>query len=170
VDVGRERQPTVDFLTRRFAATPKVAEANIAALNAGHAYGETVELPSEISTYIVPKAEVPAGVYRAVTGAEAIAWGLVTGAQKAQALLRLLSDSPASPPLHALSAAPVRRHHLPGRRRRRCLLGDRRVVPAPPASPRRPAPASRQGRGDRPRHRAELPMVIDSQRGDLDGY
>jgi len=102
---GRERQPTIDFLTRRFAATPKVAEANIAALNAGHAYGETVELPSEISTYIVPKAEVPAGVYRAVTGAEAIAWGLVTGAQKAG--LKLFFGSypitPASPLLHALS-------------------------------------------------------------------
>jgi 2-oxoglutarate ferredoxin oxidoreductase subunit alpha len=103
---GRERQPIIDFLNRRFGTTqPKVAEANIAALNAGHAYGETVELPSEISTYIVPKADVPPGTYRAVTGAEAIAWGLVTGARKAG--LKLFFGSypitPASPLLHALS-------------------------------------------------------------------
>ena len=103
---GRERQPIVDFLNRRFGTSlPKVAEANIAALNAGHAYGETVELPSEISTYIVPKADVPPGTYRAVTGAEAIAWGLVTGAHKAG--LKLFFGSypitPASPLLHALT-------------------------------------------------------------------
>jgi 2-oxoglutarate/2-oxoacid ferredoxin oxidoreductase subunit alpha len=102
---GRDRQPTIDFLNRRFAKQPKIAEANIAALNAGHAYGETAELPSEISTYIVPKAEVPAGTYRAVTGAEAIAWGLVTGAHKAG--LKLFFGSypitPASPLLHALT-------------------------------------------------------------------
>jgi 2-oxoglutarate ferredoxin oxidoreductase subunit alpha len=103
---GRERQPIIDFLNRRFGTSlPKVAEANIAALNAGHAYGETVELPSEISTYIVPKADVPPGTYRAVTGAEAIAWGLVTGAHKAG--LKLFFGSypitPASPLLHALT-------------------------------------------------------------------
>jgi 2-oxoglutarate ferredoxin oxidoreductase subunit alpha len=104
---GRDRQPIIDFLNRRFGmSAPKIAEANIAALNAGHAYGETVELPSEISTYIVPKADVPAGIYRAVTGAEAIAWGLVTGAQKAG--LKLFFGSypitPASPLLHALTS------------------------------------------------------------------
>ncbi len=102
---GRDRQPTIDFLNRRFAKQPKIAEANIAALNAGHAYGETAELPSDISTYIVPKAEAPAGTYRAVTGAEAIAWGLVTGAHKAG--LKLFFGSypitPASPLLHALT-------------------------------------------------------------------
>jgi 2-oxoglutarate ferredoxin oxidoreductase subunit alpha len=102
---GRDRQPTIDFLKRRFASQPKIAEANIAALNAGHAYGETVELPSEISTYVVPRADTAPGTYRAVTGAEAIAWGLIAGAQKAG--LKLFFGSypitPASPLLHALS-------------------------------------------------------------------
>ncbi len=102
---GRDRQPTVDFLNRRFAKQPKIAEANIAALNAGHAYGETAELPSDISTYIVPKADVAPGTYRAVTGAEAIAWGLVTGAHKAGLTLFFGSYpiTPASPLLHALT-------------------------------------------------------------------
>jgi 2-oxoglutarate ferredoxin oxidoreductase subunit alpha len=101
----RERQPTIDWLKTRFAKTPDIAEANIAALNAGHAYGETAELPSDISTYIVPKADVKPGTYRAVTGTEAAAWGLVVGARKAGLNLFLGSYpiTPASPLLHILS-------------------------------------------------------------------
>ena len=40
----RDRQPIVDWLKTKFAKAPELAEANIAALNAGHAYGETVEI------------------------------------------------------------------------------------------------------------------------------
>ena len=40
----RDRQPLVDWLKAKFAKAPELAEANIAALNAGHAYGETAEL------------------------------------------------------------------------------------------------------------------------------
>ena len=40
----RDRQPIVDWLNAKFAKAPELAEANIAALNAGHAYGETVEI------------------------------------------------------------------------------------------------------------------------------
>src|SRR6187397_3707802 len=40
----RDRQPIVDWLNAKFAKKPELAEANIAALNAGHAYGETVEM------------------------------------------------------------------------------------------------------------------------------
>ena len=102
----RDRQPTIDWLNQRFAArAPALAAANIAALNAGHAYGETAELPSGAEAYIVPKADVRPGVYRAVTGTEAIAWGLVTGARKAGLPLFLGSYpiTPASALLHTLS-------------------------------------------------------------------
>jgi 2-oxoglutarate ferredoxin oxidoreductase subunit alpha len=101
----RDRQTTIDWLNTRFAKQPDIAAANIAALNAGHAYGETAELPSEISTYIVPKADVAPGTYRAVTGTESAAWGLLVGAKKAG--LKLFFGSypitPASPLLHILS-------------------------------------------------------------------
>ena len=102
----RDREPTINWLRARFAkSAPSVAEANIAALNAGHAYGETAELPSGVEAYMVPKADVSPGVYRAVTGTEAIAWGLVTGAHKAG--LELFFGSypitPASALLHALA-------------------------------------------------------------------
>ena len=102
----RDRQPTVEWLNQRFGErTPALAAANIAALNAGHAYGETAELPSGAEAYIVPKADVQPGVYRAVTGTEAIAWGLVTGAHKAGVPLFLGSYpiTPASALLHTLS-------------------------------------------------------------------
>ncbi len=102
----RDRQPTVDWLEQRFGKrSPDIAKANIAALNAGHAYGETAELPSGIPAYVVPRADVQPGVYRAVTGTEAVAWGLVTGAHKAGLPLFLGSYpiTPASALLHALT-------------------------------------------------------------------
>ena len=102
----RDRQPTVDWLEQRFGRrAPELAKANVAALNAGHAYGETAELPSGADAYVVPKAEVKPGVYRAVTGTEAVAWGLVTGARKAGLELFVGSYpiTPASALLHTLS-------------------------------------------------------------------
>ena len=101
----RDRQPTIEWLNQRFGKLPEIAAANIAALNAGHAYGETAELSSDITTYIVPKAKVTPGVYRAVTGVETTTWGLLTGAQKAGLNIFLGSYpiTPASPLLHALS-------------------------------------------------------------------
>ena len=102
----RDRQPTVDWLEQRFGKrSPDIAKANIAALNAGHAYGETAELPSGIPAYVVPRADVQPGVYRAVTGTEAVAWGLVTGAHKAGLPLFLGSYpiTPASALLHTLT-------------------------------------------------------------------
>ena len=102
----RDRQPTIDWLEQRFGKrAPDIAKANIAALNAGHAYGETAELPSGIPAYAVPRADVQPGVYRAVTGTEAVAWGLVTGAHKAGLPLFLGSYpiTPASALLHALT-------------------------------------------------------------------
>lgn len=80
----RDRQPIVDWLKAKFAKAPELAEANIAALNAGHAYGETAELGAMgISQRHVPAAPSEPGLYRTITGAEAISLGLVAGAQLA---------------------------------------------------------------------------------------
>ncbi|MFZ1368245.1 2-oxoacid:acceptor oxidoreductase family protein, partial [Sphingorhabdus sp.] len=40
----RDRAPIIQWLKDKFAKNPVLADANIAALNAGHAYGETVEI------------------------------------------------------------------------------------------------------------------------------
>ena len=44
----RDREPIVDWLKAKFAKAAELAEANIAALNAGHAYGETAEMGGQI--------------------------------------------------------------------------------------------------------------------------
>ena len=101
---GRDRAETTDWLERKFAKRPELAEANIAALNAGHAFGETAEVMNEVSTYVVPPAEIAPGLYRNVTGTEATAWGLVAGAHFAELDLAFCSYpiTPASQLLHTL--------------------------------------------------------------------
>ncbi|HTM95467.1 MAG TPA: 2-oxoacid:acceptor oxidoreductase family protein, partial [Croceibacterium sp.] len=79
----RDRQPIVDWLHGKFSKNPELAEANIAALNAGHAYGETAEISGPLKKqYLAPVASTP-GLYRTITGAESISLGLVAGAQLA---------------------------------------------------------------------------------------
>lgn len=80
---GRDRESTVAWLNAKFKKAPRLADANIAALNAGHAYGETAELDSGTYRYNVPKAKLEPGEYRSVTGNEAVAWGLALGAKLA---------------------------------------------------------------------------------------
>ena len=85
----RRRQPIIDWLRTKFAKNEVLAEANIAALNAGHAYGETAEIGGgglgshRLRQQHVDAADVEPGLYRTVTGAEAMSLGLVAGAQLA---------------------------------------------------------------------------------------
>ncbi|WP_374414119.1 2-oxoacid:acceptor oxidoreductase subunit alpha [Novosphingobium colocasiae] len=79
----RDRQPLVDWLNAKFKKNPILAEANIAALNAGHAYGETAELAGPLKKLHIDPVPSEAGLYRTITGAEAVSLGLVAGAQLA---------------------------------------------------------------------------------------
>lgn len=101
----RDRQPLVDWLKAKFAKKPVVADANIAALNAGHAYGETAEIGGPMKQYHVDPAPAAPGLYRTVTGSESIAMGLVAGTQLAG--LKMFFGgypiTPASAILHHLS-------------------------------------------------------------------
>lgn len=101
----RDRQPLIDWLKAKFAKAPTLAEANIAALNAGHAYGETAEIAGPLRQHHVPAAPVEPGLYRTVTGAEAISMGLVAGAQLAGVPMFFggYPITPASAILHHLS-------------------------------------------------------------------
>ncbi|MGF1611116.1 MAG: 2-oxoacid:acceptor oxidoreductase subunit alpha [Kiloniellales bacterium] len=103
---GRDRAESVTWLRQKFAARPELASANIAALNAGHAFGETAEVMEGVETYSVPGADLAPGLYRNVTGTEAMAWGLVAGAQFAGLKLAFCSYpiTPASQLLHSLAA------------------------------------------------------------------
>ena len=102
----RDRQPIVDWLKAKFAKAPELAEANIAALNAGHAYGETAEMgESVMRPHHIAAAPAEPGLYRTVTGAESLALGLVAGSQLAG--LKMFFGgypiTPASALLHHLS-------------------------------------------------------------------
>src|SRR5688572_20999536 len=103
---GHERAATIDWLKRKFAKKPEIAAANIAALNAGHAFGETAEMPEHLVGYVVPKAEVQPGRYRTVSGTEGLAWGLVAGMRAAGIEKMVFAGypiTPASALLHALA-------------------------------------------------------------------
>ena len=77
----RPLEPTMRMLERKFSNRPSVAEGNVRTLKAGYHYGETTE---EFQfRYRVPKAPVLPGTYRAITGAQATALGMVTAARKA---------------------------------------------------------------------------------------
>jgi len=101
----RDREPLVQWLRTKFAKAPELAEANIAALNAGHAYGETAEIGGQLSQHHLEPAPAAPGLYRTVTGAEAISLGLVAGAQLAGLPMFFggYPITPASAILHHLS-------------------------------------------------------------------
>ncbi len=103
----RDKQSTIDWLEKKFGGRGSIADANIAALNAGHAFGETVEMPAHVTGYTVsPAAHFEPGTYRTANGTEALAWGLVSGLESS-GLDRLVLGSypitPASPLLHQLA-------------------------------------------------------------------
>jgi len=103
---GHKRQDTIDWLQAKFAGRPEIAAANIAALNAGHALGETSETIDGFQGYTIPEANnIPAGIYRTVTGGEALSWGLAAGTRLANLKMVFCSYpiTPASPILHTLS-------------------------------------------------------------------
>jgi 2-oxoglutarate ferredoxin oxidoreductase subunit alpha len=101
----RDRAPITDWLKTKFAKAPELAEANIAALNAGHAYGETAEMGGQVTQHHIAAAPAEPGLYRTVTGAEAISLGLVAGARLAGLPMFFggYPITPASAILHHLS-------------------------------------------------------------------
>ncbi len=102
----RDREPIVAWIRSKFGAKSEaLANANIAALNAGHAYGENSELGLPLGQIRIAPAEMAPGVYRTITGAEATALGLVAGSELCSLPLFLGSYpiTPASGILHHLS-------------------------------------------------------------------
>lgn len=98
---SRDRTPTHEWLKNKFPKAPDVAQANSAALNAGHAYGETMEATAIEVDHI----DRAAGDYNFVTGFEALAWGLAAGAELSgrQLVFSSYPITPASPLLHTLA-------------------------------------------------------------------
>jgi 2-oxoglutarate ferredoxin oxidoreductase subunit alpha len=101
---GRPTDVTKRWIEKKFARNPAVAQANLAAFNAGWSFGETTELLDV--QYVVPAAtDVPPGSYRNVNGITALALGLIAASVRSGLPLVLASYpiTPASELLHELS-------------------------------------------------------------------
>ena len=101
---GRSLEPTLRFISTKFAGKQAVIDANTNALKAGWNYGETTS--AFVSSFRVEKAKLPSGTYRNMMGNEALAMGLVTAAKLSGKDLFLGSYpiTPASDILHYLAS------------------------------------------------------------------
>jgi len=99
----RSMEPTIKWIEKKFAARPIICEANLRALKAGYAFGETTEMFH--THFRVKPAKLPAGTYRNITGNEAAALGFVAATKLAKRDLFYGSYpiTPASEILHQLS-------------------------------------------------------------------
>ncbi len=101
---NRPMESTYRWLDDKFSKKPLLAEANKLAMKAGYSYCEATEA-FQVS-YEIPPAKLSPGLYRNMSGNQALALGFVTAAEKAG--LTLFQGSypitPASDILHELSA------------------------------------------------------------------
>jgi 2-oxoglutarate ferredoxin oxidoreductase subunit alpha len=100
---GRPTEVTEAWIERKFAARPEILQANLAAFKAGYNFGETTEVFA--TRYEVAPAPAKPGTYRNVSGAQALAWGLVAASVRSGLPLYYASYpiTPASELLHELS-------------------------------------------------------------------
>ena len=100
----RPLDTSLDFITSKFSKLPTVAQANTAALQAGYSVGHNTEAFQ--TRFRIKPAHLKPGIYRKITGNEALSIGLVTAAQKADKSLFYGSYpiTPASDILHNLAA------------------------------------------------------------------
>ncbi len=100
---NRPMESTYRWLDGKFAKKPLLAEANKLAMKAGYSYCEATEAFQV--TYEIPPAKLSPGVYRNMSGNQALALGFITASQKSG--LPLFQGSypitPASDILHELS-------------------------------------------------------------------
>jgi 2-oxoglutarate ferredoxin oxidoreductase subunit alpha len=100
---GREPESEIRRIYQQFAKKPGFGEANVKVFKAGYHYGETAEVFQTV--YKVPPAVFKPGMYRNITGNEALAMGLVVGADLASKTLFYAGYpiTPASTILHTLA-------------------------------------------------------------------
>ena len=102
---GRGLEPVEAWIRRRLGKEPTMRDANIAALRAGHAFGETAELSAALPQISTEAAHMTPGEYRSITGAEALALGIAAAGELADRPVLFCSYpiTPSSPLLHRLT-------------------------------------------------------------------
>ena len=96
-----------DFLKEKFKTKPALVKANIAVLNEGYNYAETIEALS--TTFHVDPVKGKKGLFRNITGNQATAWGLLAAAEKA-GLELFLGSYPITPATEILQEITKRKH------------------------------------------------------------
>jgi 2-oxoglutarate ferredoxin oxidoreductase subunit alpha len=100
-----ERDPddSIEWIAKRFADDDTLSQANTAALKSGWHYGETAEL-ADIRRHVSP-APLDPGLYRNITGNEALSLGLMAAAELAglELFMSGYPITPASDLLHFLA-------------------------------------------------------------------
>ena len=105
---SRPIDPTINYINEKWAKkAPDLADANIRVLKAGYFLGETTE--TNRNRYMVARAEIAPGIYRKVSGNEAVALGLLAGAKKAGRDM-LFSGYPITPASSVLEALATYKH------------------------------------------------------------
>jgi 2-oxoglutarate ferredoxin oxidoreductase subunit alpha len=77
---GRPTEGTIAFLESKFAKRPEIAAANVKAFQTGYAFGETTE--AFAVQYEVKPATMKPGLYRNITGNQALTYGLIAASVK----------------------------------------------------------------------------------------
>ena len=112
---GRPTEGTIAFLESKFAKRPEIAAANVKAFQTGYAFGETTE--AFAVQYEVKPAALKPGLYRNITGNQALAYGLIAASVKS-GLPLFLGAYPITPGIvrarGARAAQELRRAHVPG--------------------------------------------------------
>ncbi|MDT7040765.1 2-oxoacid:acceptor oxidoreductase subunit alpha [Candidatus Nitronereus thalassa] len=100
---SRPVEKTFHWIQEKFSRNPDIAKANTQTFKAGYHFGETAELFT--SQFVVSKAKIAPGLYRKISGNEAMALGCIAAAQRAGKSLVYASYpiTPASDILHKLS-------------------------------------------------------------------
>jgi 2-oxoglutarate ferredoxin oxidoreductase subunit alpha len=100
---GRPTDVTLRWIDTKFGTKPAIRDANTAAFKAGYNFGETTEIFAV--HYEVKAAPAAPGTYRNVSGATALAWGLIAASARSGLPLFYASYpiTPASDLLHELS-------------------------------------------------------------------
>ncbi len=76
---SRDPDLTKEWIREKFKDQETLVKANIAALEAGYHFGETIE--AAIAIYQIPEAPLEKGTYRQINGNTGIAWGLMQAAE-----------------------------------------------------------------------------------------
>ena len=102
---AQDRAPTTAWLRSKFVKRPEIAEANIAALDAGHTYGDVTEFAPPTGLRSVAPAQPASGTYRMMTGIDGMVMGLAASSALSGLRLHYCSYpiTPASAILHGLA-------------------------------------------------------------------